>query len=570
MKRFRIIYIFLGAFFVCIFARLFYLQIITCDNARQSVSQRLALSETEYAPRGEITDRNGTVLAGNRQGYILRIKKDTEEKVELTLYNLCTLLKIPVDEMKQDMKDADFSHYNPFVVSEDASKELVTAIKESPEKFPCVQLKVRPVREYFYPESAVHILGRCGMISQEEFLENPSYRRDDYIGKQGAEKAFEKYLRGTDGKAAIEKKGKTYDTDIPSLPGKTVALTIDLPLQQAAETALANTIQNTYGAQSGAIVITDVESSEILAMASYPAYNIKSFNQDYKNLLKDNRKPMFNRAIAGLYEPGSTFKPITAIAALENGFITPDTIIKTLGEYDYYDRSFRCNIFRQTGKTHGSINVSQALGVSCNYFFYELADKTGIEKIAKTAQSFGLGAASGIELSDEEATGTIAHPKNRSTHWYAGDTLQASIGQSDNRFTPVALANYAAALANGGNLYKAHILKSIDGVHKKNVLLNKIEMSPDTRLALHQGMVYVTTKGTAKDIFRGFPVKVAGKTGSAQTAKKTNGLFIGYAPADNPKIAFCAVIEGAPSGNVAASAIKDVLKTYFNIGQKGN
>lgn len=565
MKRFRIIYIFLGVFFVCLTCRLVFMQVFSSVDAKATVSTRLSLSEISFAPRGEITDRNGIVLAGNRQGYILRIKKSNEKDITTTVNNLCSILKIPANEMKQDMEDKDFSYYNPFVVSEDASAEIVTTIKESPEKFPCAELKERPIREYFYPESAVHILGRCGIISQEEHLENPSYRRDDYIGKQGAEKAFEEILRGTDGKTAVEKNGKTYDTDIAPVPGKTVALTIDLPLQQAVEKALCDTIKNTRGAHSGAMVITDVNTAEILAIASYPAYNIKNFNKDYKKLLSDSRKPMFNRAISGLYEPGSTYKPITAIAALESWVITPDTTIKTLGKYQYYDRSFRCNIFRETKETHGRINISQALGVSCNYFFYELADKTGIDKIADTAKAFGLGESCGIELSFEEATGNIAHPENRSTHWYAGDTLQASIGQSDNRFTPISLANYAAALANCGNVYKAHILKSVDDMPTKKTLLNKVDFSQETINAVLGGMVAVTTTGTAKEIFKNFPVTVAGKTGSAQTANKTNGLFIGFAPAQNPQIAFCAVIEGAPSGNTAASAVKSAISHYFNI-----
>lgn len=570
MKRFKFIYILLSLFFVLLSSRLLYMQAFESEDAKSNVSKRLSLSEISYAKRGEITDRNGTVLAGNRQGYILRIKKDTEENVDITVANLSALLDISKESIMQDMADADFSYYNPFIVSEDTSYEIITAIKESPENFPSAELSVRPIREYFYPESAVHLLGRCGIISQEEYKNNPDYRRDDYIGKQGAERAFEHLLRGTDGTCAVKKNGKTFETDIPAVAGKTIALTIDLSLQQASENALADTIKKTSGARSGAIVITDVNSAEVLAMASYPAYNIKDFNKDYKSLLYDNRKPMFNRAIAGLYEPGSTFKPITAIAALESGVITPETIINTKGEYKYFDRSFRCNIFRQTGETHGRINVSEALGVSCNYFFYDLADKTGIDRIAGLAEKFGLGLPSGIELATEEATGVIAHPDNRSTHWYAGDTLQASIGQSDNRFTPIALANYAATLANGGNLYKAHILKSVGEENTGKILLNKVNFSQDTIRAIHRGMLFVTKSGTAKEIFKNFPIDVAGKTGSAQTGKKTNGLFIGFAPADDPKIAFCAVIEGAPSGNTAAMAIKSAISTYFNIEQKGN
>ncbi len=570
ITRFNIILAFVGLFFLLFFVRLTYLGSKT-QEARVERDVRLSLSEIDPAKRGEIRDRNGTVLAGNKRGYTVRIKNGSGQNVKKTVKNLARVLGVNEDEIFSDMEAKDFSYYNPYVVSEDADADFITKIKEAPHLFPVIEIKEEPIREYFFPDTAVHILGRCGPVSPEDL--KAGYSIHDHIGKQGVEKELESFLRGTDGKAAIVKntsRGEmVFSENIPAKDGDTVYLTIDINLQKCAENALFRTISKTGGATSGAVVITDVNSGEVLALASYPSYNIKDFSKNYNNLIKDKNKPLFNRAIAGLYEPGSTFKMITSIAAMESGELDPSDTILTKGKYEYFDRAFRCNIYKETGKTHGRINVSQALGVSCNYFFYELGARTGIDKIAKVANDFGLGAPTGIELIDEEAVGKIAHPDNRSTHWYAGDTLQAAIGQSDNRFTPLALANYAATLANGGTLYSAHILKAVNDTEKAPVIENKISIDKETLAAVRSGMLYVTEKGTAKSVFADFPISVCGKTGTSQVRGATNGLFIGYAPSDAPQIAFCAVIEGAPSGNTAAEVIKNAISSHFNIRQKG-
>ena len=570
ITRFNIFLIVLYIVFGVFFVRLFGFFAFEHKSALITRDARLALSEREPAQRGEIRDRNGITIAGSKIGYMVRIKKS--DNVELAVKNLAKVSDFSEEEILTDMKKENFSYYNPYIFEENASAELITKIKETPDLFPSVEIKEVSVREYFYPDLCVHILGRCGKVTEDDL--EKGYNLTDLIGKQGAEKAFEEYLRGTDGKSAVVKSTSrgdlTFTEDIPQRAGKNVYLTIDINLQKEAEDALKGVISKTHGATSGAVVITDVTSGEILAMASYPSYSIENFGKDYDRLIRDRNKPLFNRATAGLYEPGSTFKPITAIASMEAGTLKPEEFIHTKGKYEYYDRAFRCNIYRETGKTHGLINVAQALGVSCNYFFYELGHRTGIDKIAQTAHLFGLDSATGIELSQEEAIGKIAHPQNRSSHWYAGDTLQASIGQSDNRFTPLALANYAAALANGGTLYSAHILKAVDEDEITPTVKNKISMDDKTLDAIRQGMLYVTKKGTAKSVFSDFRVSVAGKTGTSQVSGKTNGLFIGYAPADAPEIAFCAVIEGAPSGNTAAEVIKNAIPTHFNIQTKGN
>ena len=562
--------------------RILYLQAVKSDAANKSVESMLSLSEKSPAPRGEIFDRNGIKLATNREGFIVLVKGGDDLSLETTLKNLAKVSDTSYDELEKELKHQGFSYNNPFVFSEDADAKTITKIKETPDKFPCVEILTAPVREYFYPDTAVHLLGRCGLISKEEFEKLSGYSRDDTVGKQGAEKAFEEILRGTDGVRAKEKytnkTTKKFVKDIEPLSGKNIFLTIDLNLQKAAEDALSDVIKNSSGAVGGAVVVTDVNSGEVLAIASNPEYNLDEFNKNYKELSKNKNKPFFNRSLSGLYEPGSTFKPITAIAALESGELSHSETIKTLGKYEYYDRVFKCNIYREKGKTHGKIDVAEALGVSCNYFFYELGKRVGIDKISDLAKDFGLGSATGIELTQEEAIGTIATPKNRKEHggyWYAGDALQAAIGQSDNRFTPIALCNYAATLANGGTLYAAHVLKGVkdnDGKisYTEPKIINSLDILPKTLQTIREGMFLVTKSGTAKDVFSDFPQDIAGKTGTAQVNKRTNGLFIGYAPINNPEIAFCVVVEGGASGNQAAKVAKRVLTEYFNTDEKGN
>jgi len=581
-SRFFVLYIFAGAFFLLITGRILYLQAVKSDAANKSVESMLSLSEKSPAPRGEIFDRNGIKLATNREGFIVLVKGGDDLSLETTLKNLAKVSDTSYDELEKELKHQGFSYNNPFVFSEDADAKTITKIKETPDKFPCVEILTAPVREYFYPDTAVHLLGRCGLISKEEFEKLSGYSRDDTVGKQGAEKAFEEILRGTDGVRAKEKytnkTTKKFVKDIEPLSGKNIFLTIDLNLQKAAEDALSDVIKNSSGAVGGAVVVTDVNSGEVLAIASNPEYNLDEFNKNYKELSKNKNKPFFNRSLSGLYEPGSTFKPITAIAALESGELSHSETIKTLGKYEYYDRVFKCNIYREKGKTHGKIDVAEALGVSCNYFFYELGKRVGIDKISDLAKDFGLGSATGIELTQEEAIGTIATPKNRKEHggyWYAGDALQAAIGQSDNRFTPIALCNYAATLANGGTLYAAHVLKGVkdnDGKisYTEPKIINSLDILPKTLQTIREGMFLVTKSGTAKDVFSDFPQDIAGKTGTAQVNKRTNGLFIGYAPISDPEIAFCVVVEGGASGNQAAQVAKKVLAKYFNTDEKGN
>lgn len=364
-----------------------------------------------------------------------------------------------------------------YTFAEDVSTELLGRITDG--KYRGVTIKTAAARVY-NTKLAAHILGTVGAIWQEEWRSDEStgyvgyadkgYNMNDLVGKDGVEKAFEEYLHGKDGKRLIttDENGKITGelyTREPQ-PGGTVALTIDIDLQQVVEDTLASTIQGMIDKDSnergGAAAVIQVGTGEVLAMASYPTYDLETFNQDYDELVKDERLPMFNRATQGVYAPGSTFKLCTSVAALEEGIITPSTIIEDKGIYTYYvDPQPMCWIWRQAHTTHGRINVSQAIVDSCNYFYYEVGRLTGIKKLDEYATAFGLGQSTGIEIGD--VSGVLASPEWAEAHdreWTDGQTITAAIGQSYNLFTPLQLANYVATLVSGGEHYEAHLLKT--------------------------------------------------------------------------------------------------------------
>ncbi len=486
-----------------------------------------------------------------------------------------------------DMEKRNFSASTPYVFATDIGMEAVTCIKEQRDLYPYATVYTEPVREYVNGNLAAHILGRVGIIGPEEYaeLKDQGYGMTDYLGKQGVEKAFESYLKGTDGVNSLERTVTNGESKLvysrDPIPGKSVLLTIDLDLQRAAEEALEKHIKQIsssgekgWDADSGAAVVVDVNSGEILALASYPDFDPARFNADYTALYNDPAKPMLNRAINGLYEPGSTFKMVTAAAAMQTGFLDPNQYIQTKGIYHYLGHDFTCLIYSNGGGTHGTINVSKAIEVSCNYFFYTVAAEMGIEPMEDYARQFGLGEYTGIELADEEAKGYRAGPETREKNggeWYPGDVLQAAIGQSDNRFTPLQMANYVATLANGGTRYEAHLLKAVKSNTEHKIVeetvpkvANEVQIDSDVQEAIFKGMRGVIQNGTGQAAFSGFPVEVAGKTGTAQVARGSdNGTFVGFAPYDNPQIAVAVVVEHGASGSAVAGVAADIFDAYF-------
>ena len=481
-----------------------------------------------------------------------------------------------------------------YTFAEDVSTEVLSLITDG--RYEGVTIRTASARVY-NTALAAHILGTIGPIWQEEWSSSEDtgyvgyadkgYSMNDLVGKDGVEKAFESCLRGMDGRRLIttDETGKITGelyTREPQ-PGGTVALTLDIDLQADVEAALAETISGMIDKDSnergGAAAVVSVGTGEVLALASYPTYDLSTFNEDYDELVNDQRLPMFNRATQGIYAPGSTFKMVTAVAALESGIITPSSIIQDRGIYTYYkDPQPMCWIYSQTGSTHGRINVSQAITDSCNYFFYEVGRLTGIRTLDSYASQFGLGQSTGIEIGD--SSGVLASPEWAESHdqeWTDGQTITAAIGQSYNLFTPLQLANYVATLVGGGDHYQAHLLRNVKAYDNSRLLymyddkpMNTVEISDSTLSAVTRGMHELTVSGSVAYAFENCVVSAGAKTGSAQVGTDiANGVFVAYAPYENPEIAVAIVIEKGGSGAALANTAVEIINSWFSRAQDG-
>lgn len=524
----------------------------------------------------------------------------TELSAEAVMENLCAAYEIDTGLSKPDrrkiagvryqMEQEQFSMYNAFNLASDISMDLVAKISEQHEKYAGVEVNTSAERQ-IETDYAANILGYIGPIFAEDWdkYKKEGYSMNAQVGKTGAEQAFEEYLRGTDGERSIQtdhrgnvvSEQKTEEAQ----SGNNVVLTLDINLQKVAEESLASRCQSISGAGGGAAAVIDVKNGEILALANYPTYHLATFNQDYDELAASELSPLLNRSIAGTYAPGSTFKVCTAVAGLETGAIDADTRIYDEGVYTYYKGYHpKCWIYSSTGSGHGWEDVTGALQDSCNYFFFETGRLLGGEKLESYAKKFGLGEYTGLELSGEKK-GRVAGPTARAAaqendpslrDWSGGDTLQAAIGQGDNAYTPLQLANYCAAIATRGTQYEAHLLRSVKAYDysetvytKEAAVLNKIDAADSTWDLVQEGMEKVTGEdGTASSVFQNYPIKVAGKSGTAQVTgtERDNGIFISYAPVDDPQIAVCVVIEGGDSGNNVAPVVRDIYNAYFYSG----
>ena len=479
---------------------------------------------------------------------------------------------------------------NPYIFVEDASNDFVAAILEM--NFPGISISKTSKRQY-HTRYAAHILGYIGYMNEEEYehYRDLGYGMNTFIGKDGAEAAFEEYLHGTDGIIEVTRNeaGEVIDvtTVREAVAGNNVYLTIDLGLQAAAENALNTTItaintnlkEEDSKATGGAAVAVDVRTGEVLALASYPTYDLSTFLDNYYTLISDPTNPLFNRATMGTYNPGSTFKPITAVTALRTGVINPDTTIYDEGCYDRYadyGLYLYCWIWPDS---HGSLDVVGALGESCNYFFYTVGIECGPTALAETAERFGLGDYTGIEIAEEPGhRATIDYKASvvtdEHTGWYDADTLMDAIGQSFNYYTTLQMANYAATIANGGRLHNLTLLDLVTSANFANIVF---ENTPSVRTdstseyggfleIVRQGMRLSATEGTGAPLFADYPIEVATKTGTTQSdATTTNsGVFICFAPYDNPEIAIAVTVENGKSGSTIMAVAKEMLDYYFS------
>lgn len=504
--------------------------------------------------------------------------------------------------VRYEIEKTGYSSTNPLVIAKDISKNSVLEIKEKNDNFYGINIVTEPIRTYLHGTLASHIIGYLGQIKSEELENNEDiYDMNSYIGRAGIEAYFEEYLRGEDGVKQIDMDvdgGITEEyIEKEAVAGNNIMLTIDSNIQKVAEDSLKNNIEKIraggYGkeidAKSGSVVVMNVNTGEIIALASYPDYEPQLFmdgiSNEKWNEYKENEST-FNRAVQGAYAPGSIFKMVSSIAALENGVITENETIRTTGVSQYAHKPV-CWIYTERRGNHGTINVKQALKYSCNCFFYEVGYRLGIEPIEEYAKYFGLGAKTGIELPNEKS-GVLATRENlqkAGEEWKLGNTLSAVIGQGQNSFTPIQIAKYVSIIANGGKSVQPTLIKSItnsvgESLNKEE-LLNKINgnqeveknnsenvnISEDALRIVKEGMHSVTEEGdgTAYGAFYNLEFDVAGKTGSAEAGNYTNAWFVNFAPYDNPKIAIVAMIENGSKGSYVAHIARDIIDEYFGL-----
>lgn len=524
-----------------------------------------------------------------------------KNKYEITTDNVEDARKIMA--IRYEISYQGYSNTKSIQIAQNISRNTLLEIKERNSDFPGVEITEEPKRVYPLGNTASHIIGRIGRIEEEELKGNEdTYDQNDIIGKSGIEYVFEEFLKGKNGVKQIDMdvEGTITNEYIAkeAVAGNDVILTIDSKLQATAEQALKNNIERiangAFGkaspADAGVAVVLNVKTGEVLAMASNPDYDPSAFvngidENTWNYYINGDTKPLENKAISAMYSPGSTYKMVTALAGLETGAITTTDKIRDTGIYRKYNSSWKC--WKISG--HGYLDVSNAIERSCNYFFYELGDRVGIDTLAKYSYYLGLGHKTGIELKGEIpgvlASNEIAKQENRV--WNPGETISAAIGQSYNTFTPIQMAKYVAMVANRGKKLDVTIVKSIirpDGSEiprneYESKVSEKLGLTPDNTeemsfnetniQAILEGMRGVTSEsgGTAYSTFRDFDIEVGGKTGSAQTGVegKTNAWFVGFAPFDNPEIAIVVFVRNGGSGGYTAEVARDIIAQYFGM-----
>lgn len=515
---------------------------VTNGPAYAARAQRsIAQMETVPAARGRLLDRNGTVLVQDQVTWQAQVDQEADPAVRQRLAALCR------------EEGVAWSGTGPM---EEVTPRLLARVKEEG----LSGVTFTPVAQRVGQGTlAPHVLGRVGQMSPEEWetYGAQGYTMDALVGKDGAEAAFESYLHGTPGQRMVEtdEAGRVTSTSYAQEPqaGRDVTLTLNWDLQTAAEEAL---------------VALDVNDGGVLAMVSQPGYDEATFSADYAALAADEANPLMNRAVQGLYAPGSTFKLVTAAAALEEGYLTPETQILDTGRYTYYDSPQpQCWLYRQEGKTHGLETVSEAIADSCNIFFYDAGRRVGIATLGQYAHLLGLGEKTGVELAGEQA-GVVAGPEYTASvggTWYEGSVLSAAIGQENNRFTPLQLAHMTATLVGDGNRWQVHLLHQVEGEDPQpRVSLGQVNLSQENVAAIQEGMLAVTQTGSLAAAFQDLPFQAGAKTGSAQVAgeETANAVLVCFAPYDDPQIALAIVAEQGGSGAALGEVAAQVLQSY--------
>lgn len=682
LKRSRIVIMVVLVFAILVFYifQLMQYQVTDGEAARLENSKSTINKLTILAPRGEILDRYGRVLATNTVGYNIVIEsaffpsssqtaKQNAELLELTdiftqdketwedslpisrtepyaytgtkgdtsaLIKYVNSLKSQNDPTLQsgataaqviaeleriysssgyteaqrrtlvgiryEMAQKSFSYTKVFTLAENVSITTVTKIEERSDSIPGAVAQEAPVRSYPDGTIAPHVIGLTGPIYADELSEYKSkgYSATDTIGKFGIEQSMESYLHGVNGTQQVVQNSNGDVTSSMILqqpkPGDNVVLTIDKDLQVTMQNSLPQIVSTVkedsngnpkYGAdvQGAAAVVMDIKTGEVLAMATYPSFNLNTYRQNYSALANNSLDPLLDRADAGTYRPGSTFKPITATAGMMKGIITPTTVWDCPPQFTRYAPSY---VGSDDDGEARDVNVEGALEVSSNVFFDTLGDKLGMRTLEATAINiFGIGRKTGIEL-DDEASGIMSgygYAQAEDIPVNPADAAQAAIGQLYTKLTPLQMASYLSTLMRGGTQYQVHVVKQVNNYNNTKVIVNnntpkvvsKTVIPQDIVDTIKQGMLQVTVgdSGTATTMFKGFDFKVGGKTGTAQIGSlsspnvKFNGVFICFAPYDNPDIAVSVVVEQGHNGYQVAPVGKTAIEKYFGIGDNG-
>lgn len=582
--RFRYLYWILIGIFVVLICRLVYLQIVAGDYYHSLAEGNRLRAIPIAAMRGIMYDRNGQILVGSRPSFMVTYVPTKDGMTDDELKELSQLINQPEDKLREKIQKVK-SAYVPTVLATDLTQDIVTKIEERRNELPGISVDVQPIRYYPYNEMAAQIFGYVGQIDEEDMkrLEGQEgVSNITQIGRAGLESYYDDILRGKDGGRQVEVDAagspvKEMERKNP-VAGHNIHLTIDLNLQQAAEDAMDKQVANGIGTHGIAAVAIDPNTGAVLAMASRPSFNPNWFTRgitakEWAQINDNPYHPMENRAIAGEYPPGSTFKLITGSAALELKKVTPDEMIFDSG------RHWLVDMRNAGGEALGWINFTEALAKSDNVYFYEMGRRVGIEKLAEYARMFGMGKKTGIALRGE-ASGLVASEeykkKTFNQDWYLGDTFNSAIGQGFQLVTPLQAAMIVSEVANGGIQYRPFIVNRIDNLDGTPYKIfapeqvGTLAVSRSTLDLIREGMRNVTEEsGTAGSLFAGFPIQVAGKTGTAENfGGVDHGWFVAYAPFDHPRIVIAVLVEQGGYGGVASGPIvKMMLEEFFHVGE---
>ncbi len=527
------------------------------------------------APRGKILDRHGRVIVDNHASYSLLLSRENLKEEHLA--PIAAGLDLDPEELRAKLRRYERRpKYEPMLIKEELTPGEIAFVEShrDGDTFPELELIASHKRLYSQDGVGTHVIGYVGEVSDNE-LDQPEFasaKPGDIVGKAGIERQYNELLTGEDGQRRVMVDNRGNERQVlgfqPATPGQNLTLTLDLDLQVVAEMALEG--------RRGAVVALDPRSGEVLALASAPTYNLnllsgRQSSGEWKRLLTDPEKPLLNRAIQAQFAPGSTFKPIVAMAALETGSVEGDFATSCGGGASWYGRYFRCH---QRGG-HGSVGFLRAMAGSCDVFFYQLGNRTGIDNIARYATISGLGAKTGIDL-PYEASGTVPSTawkaRTQRQKWYAGETISVAIGQGALTVTPVQLAHAIGGLAAGGVWQRPHLIKGAGAPTPAR----KADFKIDNLLKVINGMHAVVTAGTAGSA-RLPGIEFCGKTGTAQLASNDflksaklgksmadNAWFVGFAPRENPEIVVAALFENGEHGTAAGLIARDVVKVYFD------